>query len=231
MTGGGLAGWTQLLEKGVGPQSPIGPEAGLAVVVGITLLSVAPAVLISLTSFTRITIVLTFLRQGIGLPGVPPNQVMAALALFLTLFSMQPTLDEIWKNAAQPCLAGKLKPLEAAEKAAMPVREFMLRQTRPHDLLLMTKISGCERPRSPGEISLVTLSASFLLSELKTAFQIGLVILLPFVLVDLAVSLAISVLGLSGLSTTAVAVPIKLALFVSIDGWNLVVGSLLRSIH
>jgi len=231
MTAGSAATGAQLLEKGLGSLSLMGPDTGLTMVIGITVVSVAPAVLISLTSFTRITIVLTFLRQGLGLPGIPPNQVMAALAFFLTLFSMQPTFDAIWKHAAQPYLAGKMTPMEALETAATPVRDFMLRQTRPQDLVLMSRISGRERPKSPQEISLVTLSASFLLSELKTGFQIGLVILLPFLLVDLAVSLAISVLGLSGLPQTTVAVPIKLALFVSIDGWNLVVGSVLRSIH
>jgi flagellar biosynthetic protein FliP len=221
----------QLLEKGISSTGLVGPETGVGLVVAVTLLSVAPAILISLTSFTRITIVLAFLRQGLGMPTVPPNQVLAALALFLTLFSMQPTLDEVWTKGVGPYLGGQATALAAAQRGVVPLRDFMLRQTRPGDLLLFTRLSGSDRPRSPADLSLVTLAASFLLSELKSAFQIGLVILLPFLLIDLIVSIAITSMGLSGLSPTTAALPVKLALFVSVDGWNLIVGSLLRSIH
>lgn len=205
--------------------------SGLAMIALVTLLSVAPALLVCLTSFTRITIVLTFLRQGLGMPSVPPNQVLAALALFLTLFSMEPTLDAVWTRAVTPYLDGKLAARAAAEAAAPPVRDFMLRQTRPSDLMLLAQISGAKKPASAEDVRLTTLAAAFLLSELKTAFQIGLVVLLPFLLIDLLVGVVVTSLGLSGVSPAAIGLPLKLALFVSIDGWNLIVGSLLRSFH
>ena len=204
---------------------------GVGMIMAVTLISVAPALLVSLTSFTRITIVLAFLRQGLGMPSVPPNQVLAALALFLTLFSMEPTLDGIYKQAVAPYIDGKVTARAAADAGLPILRGFMLRQTRNSDLLLLSQLSGGAKPATPEDVRLATLSAAFLLSELKSAFQIGLVILLPFLLVDLLVSIAISSLGLSGLPASAVALPVKLALFVSVDGWNLIVGSLLRSIH
>lgn len=204
---------------------------GVGMIMAVTLLSVAPALLVSLTSFTRITIVLAFLRQGLGMPNVPPNQVLAALALFLTLFSMEPTLDGVWKKAVSPYVEGKIAAKAAGEAALPVVRDFMLRQTRSADLLLFAQISGGPRPEKPDDVRFATLSAAFLLSELKTAFQIGLVILLPFLLVDLLVGVAITALGLTGVPANAIALPVKLALFVSVDGWNLIVGSLLRSIH
>lgn len=212
-------------------QQGVSGGAGLGMIMAVTLLSVAPALLVSLTSFTRITIVLAFLRQGLGMPNVPPNQVLAALALFLTLFSMEPTLDGIYKQAVRPYLDGKISAAAATEAGLPAVRQFMLRQTRTADLMLLAQISGAPRPSKAEDVRLATLSAAFLLSELKTAFQIGLVILLPFLLVDLLVCVAISSLGLSGLPASAVGLPVKLALFVSVDGWNLIVGSLLRSIH
>ena len=218
-------------QAGIALQQGASGGSGLAMILVVTLLAVAPALLISLTSFTRITIVLTFLRQGLGMQNVPPNQVLAALALFLTLFSMEPTLDGIYQKGVAPYLEGKLAARPAAEAALPVVRDFMLRQTRPADLMLLARLSGGLKPATPADVRLATLSAAFLLSELKTAFQIGLVILLPFLLVDLLVSVAITSLGISGLPASAVALPVKLALFVTIDGWNLIVGSLLRSIH
>lgn len=212
-------------------QQGLSGGTGIGMIMAVTLLSVAPALLVSVTSFTRITIVLTFLRQGLGMPGVPPNQVLAALALFLTLFSMEPTLDGIYKQAVRPYLDQKLTAVQAVNAGLPVARKFMLRQTRTPDLLLLAQISGGPPPAKPDDVRLATLAAAFLLSELKTAFQIGLVILLPFLLVDLLVSVAISTLGLSGLPASAVGMPVKLALFVSVDGWNLIVGSLLRSIH
>ena len=212
-------------------QQGLSGGTGLGMIMVVTLLSVAPALLVSLTSFTRITIVLAFLRQGLGMPSVPPNQVLAALALFLTLFSMEPTLDALHKQALRPYLDGKLTAMAAVDAGLPVIRGFMLRQTRGADLMLLSQISGGPAPTKPDDVRLATLSAAFLLSELKTAFQIGLVILLPFLLVDLLVSVAISSLGLSGLPASAVGLPVKLALFVAVDGWNLIVGSLLRSIH
>lgn len=220
-----------MAQAGNALQQGVSGGTGLSMIMAVTLLSVAPALLVSLTSFTRITIVLAFLRQGLGMPGVPPNQVLAALALFLTLFSMEPTLDSVYKKAVQPYLDGKLTASAAAEAGLPVIRDFMLRQTRPADLMLLAQLSGGQKPARPDDVRLATLSAAFLLSELKTAFQIGLVILLPFLLVDLLVCVAISALGLSGLPASAVGLPVKLALFVSVDGWNLIVGSLLRSIH
>lgn len=212
-------------------QQGVSGGTGLGMIMAVTLLSVAPALLISLTSFTRITIVLAFLRQGLGMPSVPPNQVLAALALFLTLFSMEPTLDGLYKQAVRPYLDGKLSAVQAAETGLPVIRGFMLRHTRTADLALLAQVSGGPPPAKPDDVRLATLGAAFLLSELKTAFQIGLVILLPFLLVDLLVAVAISSLGLTGLPASAVGLPVKLALFVSVDGWNLIVGSLLRSIH
>lgn len=212
-------------------QQGVSGGTGLGMIMAVTLISVAPALLISITSFTRITIVLAFLRQGLGMPNVPPNQVLAALALFLTLFSMEPTLDALYKQAVRPYLDGKATAAQAVDAGLPVIRHFMLRQTRSADLVLLAQVSGGPPPAKPEDVRLATLAAAFLLSELKTAFQIGLVILLPFLLVDLLVSVAISSLGLSGLPASAVGLPVKLALFVSVDGWNLIVGSLLRSIH
>jgi flagellar biosynthetic protein FliP len=203
--------------------------SGVGILVAMTLVSLAPAILISLTSFTRITIVLAFLRQGIGMQGVPPNPVMAGLAFFLTLFSMAPTFDAVHTRALDPLLKGRLTPIEAANAALEPIRDFMLRQTRPADLLVMARLSDGPRPRTPADIRLAPLAAAFLLSELKTAFQIGVVILLPFLLVDLLVAVTVTSLGLTGLSPQAAGLPLKLALFVGVDGWNLVASSLLRT--
>lgn len=205
--------------------------AAVKLLLGLTVLSVAPALLIAMTSFTRIIIVLSMLRQGLGMQETPPNTVLIALALFLTLFTMTPVFEQINTNAYKPFAEGKLEPGEAFDKGMGPLRDFMLRQTREQDLALMVEISNAEPPKTPEDVSSVQLIPAFMLSELKSAFQIGFVIFLPFLLVDLLVASALMSMGMFMVPPVVISLPIKILMFVLIDGWNLVVRSLIGSFH
>lgn len=203
--------------------------SGLRVILVFTVLSLAPAVLVMVTSFTRIVIVLHFIRKALGLNEIPPNSVVTGLAVFLTFFTMAGVFDEIHRQAVKPVTEGKLAWEQALDAGVKPLRRFMLAQTRQSDLKLFARLSRIRRPRSAREIPLGVLVPAFVLSEMKTAFQIGIVIFLPFLLVDLVVASTLMSSGLSGLSPSAVALPFKLLLFVLIDGWGLLVGSLMKS--
>jgi flagellar biosynthesis protein FliP len=205
--------------------------AAVKILLTLTLLSVAPALLIAMTSFTRIVIVLSMLRHGLGMQETPPNSVLIALALFLSLFTMMPTFDSIHTQAYQPFVDGKLAPEGALEKGLEPLRDFMLRQTREQDLALMVEISKAEPPRTPQDVRTVQLIPAFMLSELKSAFQIGFVIFLPFLLVDLLVASALMSMGMFMVPPVVISLPLKILMFVLIDGWNLVVRSLIGSFH
>lgn len=217
-----------LAEQGV--QSPEMASA-LRIFLGLTALSFIPAALICMTCFVRIVVVLSMLRHAIGLMESPPNVVIIILALFLTLFSMQPVLQRLNDDAVQPYLAGKAKMVVAAERGIEPLKEFMVRQTREQDLGLMIELANAERPQSLTDVSMLHLIPAFMLSELRTAFQIGFIIFLPFLLIDLIVASALMALGMMMVPPTTVSVPLKLLLFVLIDGWNIVTRSLLGTIH
>ncbi|WP_457323214.1 flagellar type III secretion system pore protein FliP [Roseateles sp. P5_E11] len=213
-----------------GAQSPEMASA-LRIFLGLTALSFIPAALICMTCFVRIVVVLSMLRHAIGLMESPPNVVIITLALFLTLFSMQPVLQRLNDEAVQPYLAGKAKMAVAAERGIEPLKEFMVRQTREQDLGLMIELAKAERPQSLADVSMLHLIPAFMLSELRMAFQIGFIIFLPFLLIDLIVASVLMALGMMMVPPTTVSVPLKLLLFVLIDGWNIVTRSLLGTIH
>jgi flagellar biosynthesis protein FliP len=205
--------------------------SALRIFLGLTALSFLPALLICMTCFVRIVIVLSMLRHAIGLMETPPNVVIILLALFLTLFSMQPVLEKINTQAVQPYMAGKAKLSEAAGKGVDPLKEFMVRHTREQDLALMIEVANAQRPGSMAEISMVHLIPAFMLSELRIAFQIGFIVFLPFLLIDLIVASVLMALGMMMVPPSTVSVPLKLLLFVLIDGWNIVARAVLGSIQ
>ncbi len=195
----------------------------------LTVLSLVPAILIMLTSFTRIVIVLSLLRQAIGAQQMPPNQIIIGLSLFLTFFVMTPVWESVNQEALQPFLNKKITQREALEKAAVPVRKFMLGQTREKDLSLLVSISDIKRPKNADEIPTTVLISSFIISELKTAFMIGFLLYIPFLIIDMVVASILLSMGMMMLPPVMISLPFKLMLFVLTDGWYLVVGSLLKS--
>jgi flagellar biosynthetic protein FliP len=188
-----------------------------------------PALLLAFTAFTRIAVVLFLLRQGLGSPTAPPNLVLMGLAVLLTLFVMSPALKTIDAEAYQPFLSGSLSFNAAAEKAASPLKVFMLRQTRAEDLSLFAAGDKHIDPKQVDSVPLAALAPAFLTSELKTAFQIGFMVILPFLVIDLVVSAVLTALGMIMLPPQLVSLPLKLLLFVTVDGWHLLVGSLIGS--
>jgi len=197
----------------------------------LTVLSLAPAVLMVMTSFTRIIIVLSMLRHAFGMQEPPPNSVLISLALFLTLFTMSPSLTQMNDKALKPYSEGKISFERALDEGVKPLREFMIRQTREQDLMLMIEVSKSEVPESVEQVKTVHLIPAFMLSELKTAFQIGFVIFLPFLLLDIVVSSILMSMGMMMVPPMMISLPLKILMFVLIDGWNLVVRSLLASFH
>ncbi len=214
-----------------GDTAESGGEVATAVKIalGLTLLSLAPAILVVMTSFTRIIIVLSILRHAFGMQQTPPNTVLISLALFLTLFNMLPTLNLIDTQAVKPFDKGELSSEEALRAGMTPLRDFMIRQTREQDLALMVEISGGEMPKTIEDVSNLQVIPAFMLSELKAAFQIGFVIFLPFVLIDIVVASILMSMGMLMVPPMMISLPIKILMFVLIDGWNLVVHSLLGS--
>jgi flagellar biosynthesis protein FliP len=207
------------------------PSQSLLIIILLTLLAVAPALLIMLTSFTRIVIVLSLTRNALGLQGVPPNQVLVGLALFLSMFIMGPTLTKVNEEALQPLLKGKIDQTEAYETAMVPLRTFMLSQTRPDELAMFVSATDGERPATPNDVGLGALIPAFILSELKTAFIIGFIIFIPFLVIDMVVSSSLMSMGMMMLPPVLVSLPFKLLLFVMVDGWALVVRSLITSFN
>lgn len=203
----------------------------LRVVLGLTVLAILPALLVCLTSFLRIIVVLSMLRHAIGMNETPPNTVLIGLALFLTLFTMSPVLQKVNHDAFEPFMAGKLSMEEGYSKGVAPLREFMVRQTREADLALMVELSKAPMPRSMDDISNVQLIPAFMLSELRAAFQIGFVIFLPFLLIDLIVSSVLMALGMMMMPPTTIALPLKILMFILVDGWSLVLKALVGSFH
>jgi len=213
-----------------GLANPDKPSQSLLIIVLITLLSVAPALLIMLTSFTRIVIVLSLTRNALGLHTIPPNQVIVGLAMFLSFFVMSPTFGDINKNAVQPLLHGQKTQAQAYDAAVTPLRTFMLKQTRKGELALFSSAAnGGKRPDKPEDVGLAALIPAFILSELKTAFIIGFVVFIPFLVIDIVVSSSLMSMGMMMLPPVFVSLPFKLLLFVMVDGWGLIVRSLLKS--
>jgi len=201
----------------------------LRVLIGLAVLSLAPALLMTLTSFTRIIIILSFLRSALGTGQTPPNAVLVGLALFLTLFVMRPSLDAINRQSVQPYLAGEIGYPDALARGAAPLRAFMLRQTRERDLALFYEIAGLPRPRARDDVLFNVLMPAFVISELKSAFQIGFVLFLPFLVIDLAVASALMSMGMLMVPPVMISLPLKILLFVMVDGWYLVTRSVVLS--
>lgn len=195
----------------------------------LSLMAILPALLISMTSFVRIIVVLSMIRHAFGMPETPPNQVLLSLALFLTAFSMMPTIDAVNGRALQPFLAGKLDVQQAVDAGSGPARDFMLRQVRDQDIKTVYEIAKKPLPERAQDVSLVQLVPAFMLNELRVAFRIGFVVLLPFLLIDLVVSSILLALGMIMVPPSTLALPIKVLMFVLIDGWSLVLQGVLGS--
>lgn len=199
------------------------------IVLVMTVLTLAPAILIMMTSFTRIIVVLSFLRQAMGIQAMPPNQVMVGLALFLTFFIMGPSFSEMNTKGIQPYIAGKISQDQALETTLAPLRKFMFAQTRSQDLGLFVKLSKMPTPKTLADVPTMVLIPAFVISELKTSFQIGFVIFLPFLVIDMVAASVLMAMGMMMLPPVVVSLPLKIMLFVLVDGWSLIIGSMVNS--
>ncbi len=209
--------------------SPEQVSTAIQVLFILTIITVAPAILLMTTAFTRIVIVLSIVRQSLGTQQMPPNQVIIGLSLFLTLFVMAPVLTEMNTQALQPYMKKEITQEQALSRAAIPMREFMLKQTDEKDLGLLVEISASEAPADEEDISLMTLVPAFMLSELKKAFQMGFLIYVPFLVIDMVVASVLLSMGMMMLPPVIISLPFKLLLFVLVDGWSLIAGSLVKS--
>ncbi|WP_233198476.1 MULTISPECIES: flagellar type III secretion system pore protein FliP [unclassified Cryobacterium] len=205
------------------------PSSAIVTLLGITLLSVAPALLLMMTSFTKIFVVLAMTRNALALPSIPPNQVLAGLALFLSLFIMSPVLTDINSVALQPYLDGTMTFTDALNLGSEPLRQFMLANTRGEDLALMTRAADQPNPDNPDDVTLLTLIPAFMISELRAAFIIGFVIFIPFLVIDIVVSAALMSMGMMMLPPVMISLPFKILLFILVDGWGLIITSLIGS--
>jgi flagellar biosynthesis protein FliP len=212
-----------------GADGPKQTAVTIQILILLTVLSLAPALFIMVTSFTRIVIVLAFLRQALGTPTVPPNQVLLSLALFLTMFIMAPVGQAVYTNALQPLMAEQISYEDAWKKGIEPIRNFMLRQVREKDLELFIKLSRMPKPDRVEDVPTQAIIPAFILSELRIAFQIGFLIYIPFLIVDMVVASILMSMGMMLLPPVVISLPFKLILFVLADGWYLVVGSMVRS--
>lgn len=201
----------------------------LQTLIFLTSLTFLPAVVLMMSSFTRIIIVLSLLRLALGTQSSPPNQVLLGIALFLTFFIMSPVIDRVYHEAYLPFSEDKINIMQAAEQASIPIKSFMLHQTRETDLALFVQISGSEEIESRDDVPLRLLVPAYITSELKTAFQIGFVIFIPFLIIDLVVSSVLMAMGMMMLSPMIISLPFKLMLFVLVDGWHIIIGSLTQS--
>ena len=208
-------------------------EVGLSlqILFTLTVLSLAPSILIMMTSFTRIIVVLSFLRSALATQQMPPNQVLVGLALFITFFTMSPYLEQVNKNGLQPYLAGTVSQEVAMTEALKPMRTFMFKQTRENDLALFVNLAEGPRPNSPDDVPTMTLIPAFIISELKTAFQIGFLIYIPFIVIDMVVASTLMSMGMMMVPPAMISLPFKLLLFILVDGWHLIVSSLVASFH
>jgi flagellar biosynthetic protein FliP len=201
----------------------------LKIIIGLTVLSLAPAILIMMTSFTRIVVVLSFLRQSLGTQQMPPNQLIVGLSLFLSFFVMAPTWKEVNANAIEPYLNEEIDQTTAFLNAEAPMRNFMFKQTREKDLELFLTLSKGEKPQTKADVPTYVLIPAFVISELKTAFQIGFMLYLPFLVLDMIVASVLMAMGMMMLPPLMISLPFKILLFILVDGWDLVIGSLVKS--
>ena len=201
----------------------------IKILLGLTVLALAPAILIMMTGFTRVVIVLSFVRQALGTQNMPPNQLLIGLSLFITFFIMAPFFQRINTNAVQPYLNGQIQQDEALTRALAPIREFMFNQTRDADLALFVNLSKMPRPKTRADVPTQVLMPAFIISELKTAFEIGFIIYLPFLVIDMIVASVLMAMGMMMLPPVIISLPFKIMLFVLVDGWALIVGSLVKS--
>jgi flagellar biosynthetic protein FliP len=204
-------------------------SAPLQIVLLLTLLTFIPAILMTMTSFTRIVIVFHFLRQALGTQEAPSSQILMGLSLFLTMFIMAPVGEKVNADALQPAMDGKISIAEAMNRATPPLREFMLRQTREKDLGVFVELSKMPKPATPEDLPMRVVIPAFVISELKTGFQMGFFLFIPFLLIDLVVSTTLLSMGMMQLPPAMISLPFKVMLFVMIDGWNLIVASIVRS--
>jgi flagellar biosynthetic protein FliP len=205
-----------------------GPGSAVQLTAILALASLAPAIILTCTCFARFVVVFSFLKTGLGTQGAPPNQVLVGLALFTTLFVMAPVAADVHGKAVQPYLAGEIDERGALEAATPTIRGFLLPRTRAEDLALFYDVSNTPRPASADEVPLRIAVPAFVLSELRTAFTMGLIILLPFLVIDLVVATVLSSLGMMMVPPTLIALPLKLLVFLAVDGWHLITASLLR---
>jgi flagellar biosynthetic protein FliP len=212
-----------------GPGGQVQMNMPVQMLILLTLLTFVPAIIISLSSFTRIIIVFHFLRQALGTQEAPSNQILIGLALFLSFFIMNPTLTAMYNEAYTPWSKGEIDQTEALEKGAAPLKEFMLKSTREKDLQLFVELSKEPRPAGPQDLPMKTVIPAFMISEIKTAFQIGFVMFLPFLVIDMVVSSVLLSMGMMQLPPVMVSLPFKVLLFIMVDGWNLVITSLVKS--
>jgi flagellar biosynthetic protein FliP len=215
------------IDLGGDSSAPLGPAIKMIVV--LTVLSVAPAILLATTSFLRIAVVFAFIRSALGIQGMPPNQVLVGLALFLTVAIMTPVGSQLYEAGLGPYLDGELAAKEAYSRGIVPLRSFMLRQTREADLALFFDLNQADRPESPAEVGMQFLVPAFIVSELRTAFEMGFLLLIPFLLLDLVIAALLMSMGMVMLPPALISLPIKVGLFVVADGWHLLVASLVRS--
>jgi flagellar biosynthesis protein FliP len=206
---------------------PLAPQLKILLILGV--LAVLPAIVLTTTSFVRTVVVLSFVRQALGSGQSPPNQVVIGLALFISFFTMQPIVEQMSQAGLQPYLRHEIAEMQALDRASIPLKRFMLRQTREEDLQMFYGVTATQVPDGPDDVAMRIAMPAFAISELTTAFQMGVMILLPFLLVDLVAASLLMSMGMMMVPPTMLSLPIKLLLFVLVDGWNLVVGSLLRS--
>ena len=225
---GATAAVAQTLTLDLGPGGGV-TERALQLVALLTVLSLAPSILVMVTAFTRIVVVLSLLRSAIGTQTAPPNGVIVGLALFLTAFVMAPTLRETYRLGIEPLLSGQLQPAQAFDRGVGPLRTFMMRQVREKDLALFIDLSRETRPERPEDVGLHILVPAFMISELRRAFEIGFLLFVPFLIIDLVVASILMSVGMMMLPPVTVALPFKLIFFVLVDGWSLVAGSLVQS--
>jgi flagellar biosynthetic protein FliP len=210
-------------------QNPTEVVNAIKMVLVLTVLTLAPAILIMMTGFTRILIVLSFLRQAMGVQQLPPNQLLVGLSLFLTFFVMGPAFTEINQKAVQPYLSGALPQEQALENALTPLRRFMFTQTRDADLALFVKLAKIEKPKTRADVPTLVLVPSFIVSELKTSFMIGFIIFLPFLIIDILAASVLMAMGMMMVPPIVISLPFKIMLFVLVDGWTLLIGSMVKS--
>jgi flagellar biosynthetic protein FliP len=218
----------------LGMEAAKGPEqvsTALQVVLLLTVLTLAPSILIMMTSFTRLAVVFSLLRNALGTQQIPPTQIIVGLALFITFFIMSPVFNQVNEKALTPLMDGKISQQQFLDEAAKPMKEFMLRQTRKKDLGLFMRIAGEERPANAQSVPITSLIPAFVISELKTAFEIGFLLYVPFLVIDMVVASVLLSMGMMMLPPVMVSLPFKLMLFVLVDGWYLLVGSLVKSFN